>query len=154
MSYPASTKTLQKWVQEVDEKAALLKSVAQQQHSLSDAGQLNMDAVRRFFDLLVSVNVFFISAGNVTGIAAYVTSEKQNQVADPVAEFTAMRSAIVSTLDWLRTNVPGGDFGGTNYKLGFTFPAGNVNQCAPLNFTAGQTSVYRTQLTALIATIG
>lgn len=156
MAYPASTKTLQKWVQEVDEKASLLKSAAQQQHGLSAGGQLNMDMIRRFFDLLVSVNNFFIAAGAVTGIAAYVTAEKQDQVADPAAEFVAMRAAIVATLDWLRTNVPADDFGNpaVSYKLGFNFPAGNTTPSAALTFTAAQTAGYRTQLTTLIATIG
>lgn len=154
MAYPASTKTMQAWVAEVDEKAAFLKSAAQQQSSLSSGNSLNMDHVRRFFDVLVQMNVLFTLAAAVPGIAAYVTSQKQNAVADPVAEFQAMQAAVVGTLDWLRTNVPGGDFGGTSYKLAFNFPTGNTTPSSALTFTAAQTAGYRTQLTALIATIG
>lgn len=154
MAYPASTKTLQAWVQEVDQKAILLKSAAQQQHALSLAGTLNMDFVRRFFDLLVQTNVFFTTVSAVDGIGPYVTAEKQDAVADPVAEFTAMRNAVVSTLDWLRTNVPQDAFGGQNYKLAFLFPAGNVTPSSALTFSAAATAGYRTVLTTLIGTIG
>lgn len=153
MAYPASTKTLQAWVQDVDRQASLVKGQAQQQHAQSAASQLNMDNVRRFFDLLVQTNVFFISAEAVPGIGAYLNEEKQGTVANPVAEFTAMRNAVVGTLDWLRTNVPQGAFGGNNYKLAFLFPAGNLTPSSPLTFTAAQTSGYRTVLDTLIASI-
>jgi hypothetical protein len=153
MSYPASTKTLQKWVQEIDEKAVFLKAAAQQQSSLSSANQLNMDAVRRFFDLLVSVNVYFTSAASVTGLANYLIAEKQNQTADPFGDFTTMRNAVTATLDWLRTNVPEAVFSGSTYKLGFLFPSDNVTASSSLTFTAAQTAGYRTALTSLIATI-
>jgi len=155
MPYPANTKTLQTWVQDVDKQAALIKSAAQQQHAQSLAGTLNMDFVRRFFDLLVQTNVFFVSAATVTGIANYLNTEKQGTVADPVAEFTSMRNAVVATLDWLRTNVPAGDFGTptVSYKLAFNFPTGNVTPSSPLTFTAAQTAGYRTVLTTLIGTI-
>lgn len=153
MAYPATTKTLSVWLQEIDQKAALIKQSAQQQHAASSAGQLNMDLIRRFFDLLVSVNAFFVQAEGVPGLAAYVTSEKQSQVANPLAEFTSMRSAIVATLNWLRTNVPAGDFSGQSYKLGYLFPADNTTPSSAITFTALQTATYRTVIQALIDTI-
>lgn len=153
MAYPAATKTLQTWVQDVDSIAVRLKVAAQEQRTLSLASTLNIDHIRRFFDVLVQANVFFIAAAAVTGIAAYLTSQKQNQVADPVAEFTAMRNAVVGTLDWLRANVPQSNSGGTDYKLGFAFPTGNITASSPITFTAAQTATYRTQLDTLIATI-
>lgn len=154
MAYPASTKTLQVWVQDVDRQAAVLKSAAQQQHALSLASNLDMDSVRRFFDLLVQSNVFFTSTIGITGLAAYVNSEKQGAVADPAAEFLTMRNAVVATLDWLRANVPQGTFVSVDYKLAFVFPAGNTTPSTSLKFTAAQTAGYRTVLTTLIGTIG
>ena len=154
MAYPASTKTLQTWVQDVDRQASLLKQAAQQQHALSLAGTLNTDFVRRFYDLLKQTHVFFTTAAAVDGIGAYVTAEKQGIVANPVAEFQAMQAAVAATISWLNTNVPQGSFGGNNYKLGWTFPADNTTPSAPLTFTAAQTAGYRTELSALIATIG
>ena len=154
MSYPASTRTLQAWVAEVDRQASVLKSVAGQQRALSQASNLDMDSVRRFFDLLVQSNVFFGQAAAVAGIAAYLNSEKQGTVADPVAEFTTMRNAVTGTLDWLRANVPQGAFGGSDYKLAFAFPADNTTPSSALKFTAAQTSGYVTVLNTLLSTIG
>lgn len=153
MAYPASTKTLQAWVQEVDQKAGLLKAAAEQQKALSLASNLDMYQVRGFFDTLVQCNVFFVSASAVTGLASYLNTEKGGVVADPVAEFTAMRNAVVSVLDWLRTNVPGGTFDGNNYKLAVLFPAGNSTSSSFLKFTAAQTATYRTVLDTLIGTV-
>lgn len=154
MAYPASTKTLQQWLADVDQRAAGIKAAAQQQKSLSSAGNLSMDDIRRFFDQLVSVNVLFTAAGSVPGIANYVNTEKQGTVADAAAEFVTMRNQIVATMGWLRANVPQGTFGGTDYKLAFNFPADNITASSALKFTSGQTAGYRTVLDALIATIG
>lgn len=153
MAYPASTKTLAQWVADVDQKASLTLQLAQQQSSLSSAGNLDMDQVRRFYDWLVSANVFFTQAAAVSGIASYLTAQKQGQSADPVADFQAMQAQVQNTISWLQTNVPGGTFGGTTYKLGVLFPADFVTPSSPLKFTAAQTSTYRTALSALIATI-
>lgn len=153
MAYPASTKTLGQWLDDVDRTATNVKLAAQQQNALSLAGNLDMDAIRRFFDQLVQANNFFIAAGAVAGIAAYVNTEKQGQVADAAAEFVAMRGQVVSTLNWLRTNVPEGTFNAVTYKLAFNFPANNTSPSAVLKFTAGETAAYRTVLAALIATI-
>lgn len=153
MAYPASTKTLQTWVAEVDQRATMLRRESQRQHDASAAGTLGMDAVRRFFDLLVQVNVFFTQASAVAGIGPYLNGEKQGSVANAVAEFTAMRNAVVATLDWLRANVPQAAFGGGTYKLAFVFPAGNTAPSSSLVFTAAQTAGYRTVLAALIGTV-
>jgi hypothetical protein len=155
--YPASTKTLQTWVALVDQKAVQVKAAAQTQSTLSSANNLTAEHVRLFTDLLIEANNLFIAASAVPGIAAYLNTEKQGTVADPVAEFTAMRSAVVATLDWLRANVPGGSFIGADgnlaYKHGFHIPTNNTSPTVLLRFTAAQTAGYRTQLTALVATI-
>lgn len=158
MAYPASTKTLQQWVADVDRQATVLRSQAEAQSARSAAGTLTMDDVRRFFDLLVQSAVLFNSAAAVPGIGAYLNDEKQGGVANPVGEFNAMRAQVVGTLDWLRANVPGGAFTGADgaqtYKLAFTFPASNTDPAVPLRYTAAQTAGYRTALAALVATVG
>lgn len=153
MAYPATFKTLKQWLDEIDQAAILLKNQATAQKNFSLGGTLNMDFVRRFFDVLVYVNNFFISTTSVTGLPAYITSEKQAAVADPLGEFVAMRAQVVATLDWLRTNVPQDLFGGNQYKLAFAFPTDNTTSSLPLTFTAAQTASYRTQLDLLLATV-
>ena len=153
MAYPATTKTLQTWVQDVDKQASILKNATQQQFNFSAAGQLDMDLLRRYYDLLKQSHVFFTSAAAVTGIGTYLNDEKQGTVSDPVAEFVAMQAAVAHVIAWLNTNVPEDTFSGTVYKLGFVFPADNTTPSSSLVFTAAQTAGYRTELTALLGTI-
>ena len=153
MPYPASTKTLETWTQEIDRQFSLVKSSAEQQKALSQAGTLNLDFIRRFFDLLVQTNNFCISVASVPGIAEYAAAQKQGHVADPVAAFTATRNAVIGTLNWLRSNLPSGTFGGNTYALAFMLPTDNTTQISSLTFSAGQTAGYRTVLDTLIGTI-
>lgn len=154
MAYPAAAKTLQKWVVEIDEKLLSLKATAQHQKQIAQAGSLSMDYVQRFFDMLVSANVFLLSAAAVTGLPAYINTEKGNATADPVADITACRNSIVATLTWLRANVPTGTFGSLTYRLAYIFPADNQTAASMLTFTASQAAGYVTALDSLIATIG
>ena len=154
MAYPASTKTLQQWVSEVDQRAQAIKAAAQRQHDASAAATLNMEEVRRFYDQLVATNNLFIAAAAVPGIATYLNDEKQGAVSDPLAEFTTMRNAVVGALNWLRTNVPQGVFRSLSWKLGYSFPADNTTPSSVLTFTAAETAGYRTVLITLIGTIG
>jgi len=153
MAYTATLKTLSTWLTEVDQKVAILKEITQQQRDFAAAGSLNMDIVRRYFDVLVGANNFLISAAAVTGLANYMIVEKQSQMADPLAELVAVRTQIVATLDWLRTNVPEMTVGGQQYKAAFRFPTGNTTPSSALTFSAASTTTYRTVLDSLIATI-
>ena len=154
MAYPASTQNLQDWMAAIDQKAIVVKNEANNQSAASSAGTLNMDMVRRFYDLLKAVNVFYTSAASVTGLANFIITQKQNATADPLGDFTTMQNAIKGTIDWLNTNVPSGTFNSTTYKLGWVFPVDYTTPVSTLTFTALQTAGYRTVLTTLIATIG
>lgn len=154
MAYPATTKTLDTWVADVDKIAANLKNIAQIQTAKSNAGQLNMDDIRRFFDQLVQAANFFDSVKTVPGVADFLKTQKQNAVADPLAEFVEMRKQVIATLDWMRANIPNDSFGGKTYTLGFEFPADNSTPSSSLTFTAPQTAGYRAALGKLISTIG
>ena len=153
MAYPASTKTLQTWVQEIDHQCTLLKGVAQQQKAASQAGTLDVASIVRFFDLLVQSNNFFTQVAGVSGIANYAKTEKGDDNLNPVTEFQAMQAEVVDTLTWIRTNLPSDTFGGKTYALGYELPANNTSPSVILTFTPAQSATYRTQLDALIATI-
>lgn len=154
MAYPASTKTLNSWVEEVDQMASNLKSSAQRQHDRSAAGTLDISMVARFFDELVAANNLFVAVASVTGIADHVKTQKGDSELNPVTEFNTMASAVISTLDWIRTNAPSDTFSSSTYYLAYALPTGNTTKSSLLTFTSGQTSTYRTVLNALIATIG
>lgn len=153
MAYPASTKTLRQWLEEIDSRVAALKTVAQNQRSWAAAGTLNMDQVRQFFDYLVQTNVFFAAASSVPGLKAYINAEKQGQTTEPLDELAAVKQQVIATLDWLRDNVPQDAFGGGTYKLAYAFPADNVSYATPLTFAANQTGGYRAVLNTLLATV-
>lgn len=154
MPYPASTKTLQTWVQQVDKQALVLANAAQQQHTFSAAGQLSMDLVMRFYNVLKQTHALFTAAAAVSGIAQFLKDQKEDQSLDPVAEFNAMTAQVEAAIDWLNANTPQGSFSGDDYKLAYVFPADYTTPASSLTFTAGQTATYRTVLTALMATIG
>lgn len=153
MAYPLSTKSLRQWFEQMESQMSQLKTQAQAQHASALAGTLKMDAILAFYNLLKASHVFFTQVVAVPGIGAYIKSQKQDAVADPVAEALSVQAAVVNAIGWLNTNTPESVFSGQVYKLAYRFPADNTTPASLLAFTAAQTSVYRTQLTALIATI-
>lgn len=154
MVYPLATKTLRTRMTELEATVTLVQTTAQQQKSLSQSGQLNMDMVRRFFDVLVKGNNDIIAAAAVSGLADFISTEKGVTSASVTQAFTDIRNAIIATLDWLRTNVPTGTFVGTTYRQAFFFPTDNTSYATALTFTAGQTAGYVTALNTLLATFG
>lgn len=154
MAYPASTQTLDAWLSKVDSVASSLKFSAQRLHTRSAAGTADMELIRRFFDELVDANNLFIAVAAVPGIVQYAKDQKEDPSLNPVTEFNAMAAEVVTTLDWIRTNAPSDNFGGSSYYLTFDLPTGNTTRSSVLTFTAAQTTALRTQLDALIATIG
>lgn len=145
MAYPASSKTLAVWLAEIDQKASLLKSASEQQKTFAASSQLNTDMVRRYYDLLKAVHSFFTQAAAVTGIGQYAKDEKGDQGLNPVTEFQAMQAAIVTVRTWIQ---------GQTANLVFVWPDDDTTPSSAATFTAAQTATYRTQLDALIATIG
>lgn len=153
MAYPASKKNLADWLAQTDSHFSQLKNAAQIQVDQSLAGTLDMDYIRRFFDVLVQVNNFCNTVKAVPGIAAYVTAQKQSAVADLVAEFNSVQNAVVATLVWLRANLPASNVAGVPYANYLFLPTDNVTPSSALKFSAAQTASYRTALANLIDTI-
>lgn len=153
MTYPLTTKTLRTRMTDLEATVTLVLTSAQQQKAFSQAGQLNMDMVRRFFDVLVKGNNDFLAAAGVSGLAAFIAAEKGVTTQQVTDAFTSIRNAIIATLDWLRATNINGTFGGQSYKLAFFFPTDNTTPTTALTFTAGQTATYVTALDSLIATI-
>ena len=116
MTYPASDKTLDTWVADVDRQAMLVKSAAENQKTLSSAGTLNVDYVARFYNLLVETNNLFVAVAAVSGIAQYVKDQKGDQTLNPVTEFQAMATEVVSVLGTIRTLLPNDTFPPTIWR--------------------------------------
>lgn len=154
MTYPLAAKTLRTRMTELEATVTLVQTTSQQQKAFSQAGTLNMDMVRRFFDVLVKGNNDILAAAAVSGLADFIATEKGVTSASVTQAFTDIRNAIIATLNWLRTNVPTGTFGGTTYRQSFFFPTDNTSFATALTFTSGQTAGYVTALDSLLATFG
>lgn len=152
MTYPLSTISLRDRHKNLEATMTLVQTAAQQQKAFSQSGQLNMDMVRRFFDVLVKGNTDIIAAAAVSGLADFIATEKGVTSASVTQAFTDIRNAIIATLNWLRTNVPTGTFGGTTYRQTVFFPTDNTSYATALTFTSGQTTTYVTALDSLLAT--
>ena len=154
MTYPLTAKTLRDRMRDLEATMTLVQTTSQQQKGFSQAGQLNMDMVRRYFDVLVKGNNDILAASAVSGLADFIAAEKGTTAAAITQAYTDIRNAIIATLNWLRTNVPTGTFSGTTYRQAFFFPTDNTTPSSALTFTAGQTAGYVTALDSLLATFG
>lgn len=93
-------------------------------------------------DYLAAFNLYTA----VPGLAAYAQQQTGTAI-DIVAEFTAMRTQLVATQDWLVANFPA-----TSGELRvYSFDANK--RFADINLTAPQLAAFKTQLNALAATV-
>lgn len=148
MAWPTST-TQELALSKVDAAASSLKNRAIAIRNASLAGDISRLTPLVFVrDLTAAINVFN-EASSVPGIVQYARDQKGNQGIDVVAEFSAMVNAATACKDWVNANIPTGAQGAV--LLQTHDGQGNL---ADMVFTSAQLAVFRTQLDALIATIG
>ena len=145
--------SLNEWLDQLKQTVQILKNSTQQQHSMSAAGTLDSDFIRRYYDLLKQVHVRLAAANAVTGLESFLVTQLGSVIADPSAYLNGISMAVDASIDWMNANVPSGIFGGVSYKLGHVFPADYTTPASALVFTSGQTSGYRTTLTSLLTAI-
>jgi hypothetical protein len=150
MGFVVSAQTLAQAWAEAQGIAVSIENIAQSQINASLAGPvvgsqiLNFDATLRVYRTRLDA----IAA--MPGIAAYVTALANTpQGYDVSAQFAAMRAQIVGTSNWIQANFPRDS---TNtYMLERSWGAdGPVER----SFSTTDLASYRTQLNALIASIG
>lgn len=130
--------------------AIYLKATAQEQLASATVGNVQSSVILAFEAVLRGVRDQLNDAAAVPGIAAYVGSLPNTPQGYNVAtEFTALRTQILATIDWIRTNFPKDS---TNTFLAARSWAadGPVDRL----FSAAQLATYRTQLSALITAAG
>lgn len=145
MAYP--TDSLGQVVRSVDSTALSIKLYCQSRVAEMAAGDTTSSAIFQDYQRLAVADAAFANAQTVPGIVAYVRDEKDDQTLDVVAEFLAMRNAIAAARLWIENNFP--STGG--YLQAFEFSGGEI---VDRTFAPGMTATYRTELNALIATIG
>lgn len=113
------------------------------------APSLTRIVILEFGNGLADALQYLTTATATSGLLAYARNEENDPTLDLVAEYTAMRTQIIATQDWLVANFPNDGTGGLSV---YTF---DVNKrYANINLTAGQLTAFKNQLAALSATIG
>ena len=83
------------------------------------------------------------------GLVAYAQSVEGKPALDLIAEYQTMLAQLVNVRDWIFNNFPAKDASGN--PVPFTW---NINApYSQVNLTAGQLTAFKTQITALSATI-
>ena len=113
----------------------------------SEAGTLAAATLLGFFGRLNAAVTNLTSYAAVPGIAAYARAQYDNEQYDVAAEFTAMLAVMTDTRDWIVANFPAS--GGYIQREQIS-ASGVVDRV----FSANATASLRTELDALIATIG
>lgn len=110
----------------------------------------SVDITRRtaldYANALADYLVDFDRYAAVSGLATYA-QEQTGTAINIVTEFNAMRAQLVATQDWLVANFPET----TGELRVYSFDANK--RFADINLTATQLSAFKTQLTALAATV-
>ena len=146
MAFPGSGKSsLESAWSRIKSTAGAVKDKSNQLNAaVSVARKEALDYANNLADALA----LFDSLTATPGLLAYARTQEDNATLDLVAEYTAMRTQIVATQDWLVTNFP------KDTSNNLSVYAFDVNKrYSNVNLTAGQLTAFKAQLTALAATI-
>lgn len=115
----------------------------------SAAGNVSFNVVEGLHAYLVDTIAEWERIATVPGIAEYAQAQHNDPAYDIGAEFTAMVNAAAASRDFIETSIPK-DVNG--FWLVYSWDA--EHKRVTRSFTPAQTVGLRTQLDALIATIG
>jgi hypothetical protein len=124
--------------------AGRMKVTAQQ---FVAAGSVTRKAVLDYANSLADSLAAFDGFTAIPGIGVFAKEQTNNQNFDIAAEYSAMRTQLIATQDWIVSNFPAT----TGELRVYTF---DVNKrYADVLLTAPQLSSFKTQLNSLIATV-
>lgn len=150
MTFIISSQTLSQAWESAQEIARNMKTATLNQKNTTVAGSVNGSFVLNFERELRSYRDRLDAIAALPGIGNYVTSLPDTPPGYVVAnEFSAMRTQLQATIDWIRANFPRDS---TNTFLSERSWA--AEGLTERTFTPAQLVNYRTQLDALLAAIG
>lgn len=129
----------------ITEKASRVKQTASAMVAASSiTRRAVLDYANSLADSLATLDAYVTTPG----LLAYARNELNDATVDLAAEFTAMRTQLVATQDWMVANFPKD---ASNNLAVYSF---DVNKrFADINLTAGQLTAFKSQLNLLIGTI-
>ena len=129
----------------VTERATRIKQTAS---ALSSAPSITRKSVLDYANSLADSLAVLDTYVSVPGLLAYARNELNDQTIDLVAAFTAMRTQLVATQDWIVANFPRD--AADNLSV-YAFDANK--RFTDVNLTSGQLSAFKSQLNLIIGTI-
>lgn len=150
MTYPASSQTLADALAGINRTALSAKTQAQTFSAMSAAGPVSRVSVLELQRIIASAITRLDQLSGTPGLVQYARDQFNNQALDIVAEFTAMRAAMITLRDWINANFPRDAT--TQAVLTHTYDIdGNPSL---LTFTTVQLDPLRTQIADFAATVG
>jgi hypothetical protein len=150
MPFIISTQTLSRAWEQAQEIARNMRTAALNQKNTTLAGPVAGSFVLNFERELRSYRDRLDAIAALPGIGAYVSGLTDTPAGYTVTtEFNAMRAQVQATIDWTRNNFPRDS---TNTFLAERSWA--AEGLTERTFTTAQLAGYRTQLDALLATLG
>lgn len=144
--FPASgTTSLSTAWSQVTQIAANIKAVAT---TLNSSTAISRQQVLNFANSLADALSRLTTYAATPGLPAYAINQLNTPTLDIAAEYTTMRTQIVSLQDWIVTNFPKD---ASNNLVVFSFDANK--RFTDIFLTEAQLGAFKTQLSALVATI-
>lgn len=128
--------------------ATNIKQICTQIISGQLSGALSSTHLLNVLSQFVSMRQRLQAVAALPGIGAYAQAQINEPGTDIVAEFQTMTTALGTTIDWIVANFPK-DAGG--YLLASQFDA--QGRTVDRTFSTAALTTFRTQITALVATI-
>ena len=150
MAFPASTITQQEAWDGIRKSASLLKTRVNQLSALSASGDTSRSSYISLLKILDTAIDQWVIFAAVPNLEVYARNQLADQTIDITIEYSAMRAAAISLRDWLFNVLPTDSV--TGAILEQTVDVNGTR--TELVFTTVQTAQFRTNVTALVVTIG
>ena len=147
-STSSSTASLEDALKQVTSYAGAIKQRTQGMLNNSNAGPVDGAAIINYLRDLIVAKQRMNDRASTPGLAAYAQTQYNDPTLNITTEYTAMVNALTATINWIRTNFPKE---GSGYLLYEQIDVDGV--VSYRQFTTVQLATFRTQLSALLATI-
>src|SRR3972149_10873115 len=150
MTVPSSTRPVPQVLLNVLDTCANIKADAEKAVATLSAGPVSSDYIFRLLDHLRDAMVALNTWKSVTGLDARATGDCPGYLGTLSTEITTTVNAAQTCIDWVVTNFPKDNT--AVFILSHQLNADGTR--TPRSFSSAATAGLRTQLNALVATIG
>lgn len=106
MALVVRSRTFGGWLSAIETDAKNLKNRATHLRTRSEAGPVNFFAIDDFMTHLRTTRDLFADAAAEPGLRAWVATQRGGDEASTLADYVAVRNAVISTITWMVDNIP------------------------------------------------